>query len=565
LATLTCQVRDAQVNTLGRYEILGELGRGVISVVYDARDLLTGASVALKLIEPSLWAPPTSAAERLRFLTEAMPEWRLRHPNIVTVHDAGDGDGRLYIAMERLDGRTLRRMLDRESPLPGVGRSLRMAAEFASALAWAHQHGVVHRYLNPSNLFILADGRPMITDFGMAPLRDAALASRNHTACLRYMSPEEMRCEASIDGRSDIFCLGVVLYEMLTGKLPFGGESPAEIMRNVLDAEPLLPSEINPAIPPEVDSLVWSMLTKNADDRVTDAGIIAHRLRGQSEEIDGTLAERAGDEGAWAEAEATDGGRAAGDRQVAFMPTHERAPEWGKLRLPNYAWTALVLAAAGSAVLFQWIQSRDSNEIPSVANGSQPAALVSSGPPVPDGSRLAPEPEPSRQADKPRPEKPSGAAVPGSGAVAREDQSQDEPRHAGPELGRKKQANRSPPKQPSGAAVESDHAPVRQAQPSVTPSASGAAPAPAMQRLVAARVAAPASLQTKTATLVFDVSPWGEIYVDGRSRGTTPPVKTLDVPPGSYRIEVRNSARLPYLGYATLEAGDVQRIRHEFQ
>ena len=122
-----------KVNTLDRYEILGELGRGAISIVYDARDLLTDDPVALKLIEPSLWGPPTSAAEPLRFLTEAMPEWRLRHPNIVRVYDAGDSDGGLYIAMERLEGRTLRRVLD-ESPLPGLPRSLRMAA--SSPPAW---------------------------------------------------------------------------------------------------------------------------------------------------------------------------------------------------------------------------------------------------------------------------------------------------------------------------------------------------------------------------------------------------------------------------------------------
>jgi serine/threonine-protein kinase len=165
------------MNTLDRYEILGELGRGAISIVYDARDLLTDDPVALKLIEPSLWAPPTSAAEPLRFLTEAMPEWRLRHPNIVRVYDAGDSDGRLYIAMERLEGRTLRRVLD-ESPLPGLPRSLRMAAELASGLAHAHERGVVHRYLKPSNIFVFADDRAKITDFGMAPLRGAARVAR---------------------------------------------------------------------------------------------------------------------------------------------------------------------------------------------------------------------------------------------------------------------------------------------------------------------------------------------------------------------------------------------------
>ena len=197
--SLTRQVRPTKVKPLDRYEILGEIGRGAISVVYDARDLLTDDPVALKLIEPSLWAPPTSAAaDRLRFLAEGMPKWRLRHPNIVQVYDAGDGDGRLYIAMERLEGRTLRRLLD-ESPLRDVPRSLRMAAELASGLAHAHERGIVHRYLKPSNVFVSDNDRAKITDFGMAPLRDAALVSSNHAECLSYMSPEEIRDKATID------------------------------------------------------------------------------------------------------------------------------------------------------------------------------------------------------------------------------------------------------------------------------------------------------------------------------------------------------------------------------
>ena len=321
-----------KVNTLDRYEILGELGRGAISIVYDARDLLTDDPVALKLIEPSLWGPPTSAAEPLRFLTEAMPEWRLRHPNIVRVYDAGDSDGGLYIAMERLEGRTLRRVLD-ESPLPGLPRSLRMAAELASGLAHAHKRGVVHRYLKPSNIVVFADDRAKITDFGMAPLRDAALASPNHAACLSYMSPEEIRCDATIDARSDIFSLGVVLYEMLTGERPFSGDSPDEIMRNVLEAEPPLPSEVNADVAPMVDLLVWSMLAKHRLYRAPSVEILARRLRRLSEEVDGALAAHARDEGVSAAA-GTTGERASDDRNVVLMPGHrgdDRAPSAEKI------------------------------------------------------------------------------------------------------------------------------------------------------------------------------------------------------------------------------------------
>ncbi|HEU4365061.1 MAG TPA: protein kinase [Candidatus Krumholzibacteria bacterium] len=511
---LTRQAFPAQVNTLGRYEILGELGRGAVSIVYDARDLLTDGPVALKLIEPSLWAPPTSAAERLRFLTEAMPEWRIRHPNIVTVYDAGDGDGRLYIAMERLEGRSLRRMLD-ESPLPGVPRSLRMAAEVASGLAHAHERGVVHRYVKPSNILILADDRAKLTDFGMAPLRDAALASRNHAACLSYMSPEQIRCDSAIDGRSDIFSLGVVLYEMLTGERPFGGTSPAEIIRSVLDAEPPLPSEVNPDVPPAVDLLVWSMLVKNPDDRVSNAEIVVRRLRDLGEEIDGALAAHARDDGVPAEVAGTAGGPASADRHAARVPAHRGAPQGANLRLTSYVLVALIFVAAGSGLLWQWRQSSDPSETRNAAIRDEPATAIRDEPAI---------------------------------AIASEPSVPEEPRAAAAEPEPKKRAAKVRARRPSGSAVAGVRAPARKIQPSV-----------------AAVATAPALPAAKTATLVFDVSPWGEIYVDGKPHGTTPPVKTLGLLPGRHRIEVRNSAQPPYNGFATLQPGDVRRIRHDFE
>src|SRR5262245_43407012 len=319
------QTLPAKVNTLDRYEILGELGRGAISIVYDARDLVTDDPVALKVIEPSLWASPTSAAARLRFLAEAMPEWRLRHPNIVKVYDAGDSDGRLYIAMERLEGCTLRRMLD-ESPLPGVPRALRIAAELASGLAYAHDRGVMHRYLKPSNIFVFDDDRAKITDFGMAPLRDA-LSSADHAECLSYMSPEEIRRDSRIDERRDIFSLGVVLYEMLTGERPFGGDSPDEITQNVLEAQPLLPSQMNADVPPMVDLLLWSMLAKRPFFRASSVEIVARRLRELLEEVYEELTVRGRDERVTVVE--TTGERASGHRNIVLMPGHrgdDRAP-----------------------------------------------------------------------------------------------------------------------------------------------------------------------------------------------------------------------------------------------
>jgi hypothetical protein len=255
-----------------------------------------------------------------------------------------------------------------------------------------------------------------------------------------------------------------------------------------------------------------------------------------SEAVDDTLTAHARDDGAPAEVVTTAGGRASGDRHLALVPGHRGAPQGAKLRLPNYVWIALILAAAGSGLLWQWRQSLDSGETRSAAISDQPATAIASEPSVPEEPRLAAsEPEP------------------------------------------KERASKAPGGKPSGSAVASGRAPARKVQPSVAapararvlPQANTATSVPAPAPKIQASVAAPATERdiplVKTATLVFDVSPWGEIYIDGKPHGTTPPVKTLDLPPGRHRIEVRNSAQLPYLSSHTLQPGDVRRIRHHFE
>jgi hypothetical protein len=597
------------VNTPDRYEILGELGRGATSVVYDARDLITDARIALKLIESPLCASPISAADRLRFLAEAMPQWRLSHPNIVRVYDAGHSDGRLYIAMESLDGRTLRQVLD-ESPLSGVPRSLRIASELASGLAHAHERGVLHRYLKPSNIFVFADGCVKIADFGMASFREAALGSSpNHAACLSYMSPEEIRRDAAIDGRCDIFSLGVVLYEMLAGKRPFNGDSPDEIMRNILESEPPLPSETNADVPHMVDLLVWSMLAKLAVSRASSAGILARRLRRLSEEVDGALAAHAGNEEVYAAAEATDertsgsttlkldhqdedsaprperfvpASREFGEEVDEALAAHERvpaaetlgerasgdgvlmlgdrgAPQQAKLPLPTYALTILILAAAASGFLWQWRESLDSSKSASAIPSERLATAITLESSISDEPRLsAAESGPKNAASEPEPKK----------AVSKPDPkravSEPEPQKAvsGPEP--KKRASKAPARKPPRSVVASGNGPTRDIEPPAVALAPAPTPAPAVA-LAPAPTPAPVPVPTETATLVFDVLPWGEIYIDGKLRGTTPPVNSVALSPGRHRIEVRNSARPPYVSYTTLEPGDVRPIRHHFE
>jgi serine/threonine protein kinase len=531
----TCQALPTKVDTLGRYEIRGELGRGTISVVYEARDLLTDGAVALKLIEPSLWGQPNSGTERLLFLTEAMAAWRLKHPNIVTVYDAGDGDGKVYLAMERVAGPSLRRMID-ESPSLGIGRSIRIAVEIASAVAHAHERGVVHRGLTPSNILMQPGDRPKITDFGLAPLQEAAHAASNHTAYLPYMSPEQIRCEEPIDGRSDVFSLGVVLYEMLTGRLPFGGASPAEIMRQMLEAEPLLPSEQNSHIPPALDGLVLSMLAKNPDDRAPSAEVIARSLRRLEEDLDSELAADGRYEDATVEAAMTADTRASDERQEAPI-----LQQWDSVPTPaprpsTYALVALILAAAGMGALWQWRQSSDSNETRVAAIAAEAATAIRAEP----ATAIPPETPLSREPPLATPEPPE----------------------------KKKRASKVAARQPSAGATASVPAPAPETPPSVV--AFKAPPKTAVTPLRSVPPAREAPPKTsgrapaKTATVQVDVFPWGEIYVDGKPRGTTPPLKTFALPPGRHRIEVRNPSQPPYITFATLQAGEVRRIRHQF-
>lgn len=496
------------VSKLGRYDILGELGRGAMSVVYEARDLLTDAVVALKIIDPLVWGQPASGAERLLFISDAIPGWRLKHPNIVAVHDAGDADGKVYIAMERLEANSLRRVLDEFAPL-GMARSARVVAEIACGLAYAHERGVVHHHVKPSNILLLAADRPKITDFGMARLSEAAVAAGRHSDCLSYMSPEQIRCEGAIDGRSDIFSLGVVFYEMLTGRLPFNGNSPSEILRAVLEAEPPLPSEVNPDVPPEVDGMVLCMLAKDPDDRVANAETVVHGLQRLEEKV--------------AVREAP-GAFAVGGRDGVLPLAEQLAPAKPERRFLTYAVIAALLAEAGLVAWRQWQDRPDSSVTQIAATNPEPAAEIAPSSSL--ASSLSQASVPPVKAEEPK--------------------------------SRTQRASKSPARKAS--------------KPAVAAASAAAPPLPPVVELTPKRVNAErAQVRTgggpgpKTAKVVLAVSPWGEIYIDGKLHGTTPPITTLDLAPGRHRIEVRNSAQPPRIMFVTLQAGSVQRIRHDFE
>jgi TolB-like protein/tetratricopeptide (TPR) repeat protein len=253
-----------------RYRIERELGRGGMATVYLAQDLRHGRAVAVKVLQPDL----AHAIGPDRFLREIQIAAKLSHPNILPLHDSGEADGLLYYVMPYVQGSTLRDHLKRERNLP-LDEAVQIAKNIGAALMYAHGHGVIHRDIKPENV-LLSDEQPIVADFGIARAIDAAGATRLTETGLAvgtpaYMSPEQASGEHTPDGRSDIYSLGCVVYEMLAGQPPFTGPSAQAVMaRHAIDPVPRLRT-LRPAIPEGVERAVEKALAKLPADRFATA------------------------------------------------------------------------------------------------------------------------------------------------------------------------------------------------------------------------------------------------------------------------------------------------------
>ncbi|MHB1401454.1 MAG: serine/threonine-protein kinase [Thiobacillus sp.] len=474
---------------IGRYEVVATLGQGAMGTVYKAVDPLIERTVAIKTINLNLSKEERAEFEE-RFYREAKSAGRLNHPNIVTIYDVGEADDIAYIAMEYLDGESLREILDSGVVLP-VGMIGKIAARIAGALDYAHKNHVVHRDIKPANIMITPGRDVKIMDFGIAQI---PTGSRTQLGTVlgspKYMAPEQVAGQAT-DGRTDIFALGVVLYEMLTGATPFNGDNLSAIMYKVLNEDPTPPSTVNPRVPPFFDRIVSCALAKRPQDRYQTAGEFARDLR------------------------LRDGAPPEAERRPAAVGTPGNPGKAGRTQAGPHDATVLlapgkargVIAAASAA------NGPGTRDKPALRGGlphRKPALLALSLLAVAAFAVyvLAPNPAPGRM---------PASAVPGLEGVG-----------------------------PPQAAVER-----------ALPAAPAAAPSkPAT---------APAAVAQAKATVSFAISPWGEIFVDGKRVGVSPPFTSLQLEAGKHQVEVRNQAFAPYRGTVNLKPGQSLKIRHKFR
>lgn len=315
---------------IGKYDIVEELGRGGMGVVYRAHDPVIGRDVAIKLVLEQALSNPVV---RERFYREARSAGRLSHDNITIIYDVNEEDDKPYLVMELLDGYSLRELMDAAQPIP-LAKKLDVAAQICQGLNYAHKHGIIHRDIKPDNVQVLENGRAKLMDFGIARIGDdASRLTKTDTSIgtPRYMSPEQIRGD-ELDGRADIFSFGILFYELLTGINPFQGDHITTIIYKVLHEEPdpvnIEPERVGKTLQPIIEGL----LAKNPDERYQTFGEVLYDLRQLSVTHDNTLIRSMPDE-KWAPAATT------------IREAQEEASSPHKLRAA--LWVVAVLLVAG--------------------------------------------------------------------------------------------------------------------------------------------------------------------------------------------------------------------------
>lgn len=472
---------------IGRYEVVSVMGQGAMGTVYKAADPVIERVVAIKTINLDLSKEERAEFEE-RFYREAKSAGRLSHPNIVTIYDVGETEDAAYIAMEYIEGQSLRDVLDSGVVLP-LKRICQIAVQIANALNYAHENGVVHRDIKPANIMISRGNEVKIMDFGIALIPSG---SRTQAGTVlgspKYMAPEQVAGKAA-DGRADIFSLGVVLYEMLTGSPPFNGDNLTAIMYKILNEEPPRPSKLNARVPPVFDRIVAKALAKRPEDRYQNAKEFSRELR--SEAVLSALEPQQ-----------------PAQKKLPGLASRRQDPQTELLDVK----TEILLPAP----------RREHRPAPAPATKPVRYILLLAIPVAALAAYLVLKP----------------AALP-----------------------------------PAPLATDAQDAQVEAAAASQENPPSDTPPAPATQASVPASLPQPAKAQENAiaaaamanATISLAIAPWGEVYVDGKKIGISPPLTRLEIEPGVHRIEIRNGSFAPHHVKVNLEPEQTLKIKHKFR
>jgi beta-lactam-binding protein with PASTA domain len=361
-----------------RYEIGGVLGRGGMAEVHRGRDLRLGREVAVKVLRSDLARDPSF---QVRFRREAQASASLNHPAIVAVYDTGEDRTALgatpYIVMEYVEGETLRDVLRREGPL-APERAMSLAADICGALDFSHRNGIVHRDVKPGNVMITPQGSVKVMDFGIARAVSDSAATMTSTAAVigtaQYLSPEQARGEG-VDARSDVYSMGCMLYELVTGAPPFTGDSPVAVAYQHVREDPKLPSSINPRVPPELDAILLKAMSKNPANRYQSAADmrtdLQRALAGQRVEATPVMGD--------AEKTAIIGGPVSGygfdDRDEDDWEAEEEEARRRKRRIITIVAIAAVLLIGGAIAAFALLGGDDEPRTPTVQQVAVPVLV----------------------------------------------------------------------------------------------------------------------------------------------------------------------------------------------
>ena len=262
----------------GRYQIVSELGRGSMGVVYEGFDPVIGRTVAIKTMLTASLPPSEFEDFKARFQREAQAAGILNHPNIVTVYDFGEDNGVLYLAMEFLEGQSLEDIIKEEGSLP-IERIISIYDQVCAALDHAHSYKIIHRDVKPANIMVLRSGLVKMTDFGIAKMTSMGMTQAGQIlGTPNYMSPEQVRGR-QIDGRSDLFSLGIILYELITKEKPFGGQNLTTIIYRIINENPIPPRELDSSIHPGLSYVIQKALAKDPDERYQTCRELADDLK----------------------------------------------------------------------------------------------------------------------------------------------------------------------------------------------------------------------------------------------------------------------------------------------